>query len=149
MALTTVRVSTRIVAEAGALFQLVSEPDKAVRVIEGLESLEAIGPQTTGEGARFAAVMRLGPKTVRAEVELAAVEQDRSVTWVSSHGDDRSLAFELRELDEATAVRLTVTYARPEGMSALLLAPVVEETVRARAKGTLERLRELATDKRI
>ncbi len=142
--LNTVRVSTRIDAGAHELFVLVSEHENAMRVIEDLEELTPLGARTRGIGARFHAVLRLGPKSVNAEIEIEELVSDRLVRWRSSHGDDRSITFEFREVEELTAVRMTVTYERPEGLGAALLAPVVEEAVRSRARGTLGRLRELA-----
>jgi hypothetical protein len=140
----SVRVSTRIAADAHDLFVLVSEHRNAVRVIEGLEQLTPIGKRTRGVGARFDAILRIGPKSVRAEIEIEELVTDRLVRWRSSHGDDRSITFDFRRAEGATAVRITVTYEGPEGLSGALLAPVVEAAVRERARGTLDRLREVA-----
>ncbi|MGO9197739.1 MAG: SRPBCC family protein [Acidimicrobiales bacterium] len=142
--MTTIRATTRVPASVPDVFSLVSEPQHAVTVIEGLEKLSPIGRQVSGVGARFDAVLRLGPKTVSARIEIVELIEDRRVTWASTGGDNRSITFELREVERATAVRLTISYARAEGMSAILLAPVVEEVVRARARETLARLRELS-----
>ncbi|HET9091440.1 MAG TPA: SRPBCC family protein [Acidimicrobiales bacterium] len=143
MAVTSVRVSTRIDAPAEELFPLVSRHEHAVRVIDGLEQLRPLDLDGHVVGARFEAVLHLGPRTLRTEIALAELVELQLVRWVATGGDHRSLLFEFREVEEATAVRLTVSYERPGG-PALLIAPVVEETVRARARATLDRLRELA-----
>ncbi len=138
--LTAVRVNTRIPAAVPVVFSLVSEAEHAVAVIDGLEQLSPIGRQDAGVGARFDAVLRLGRQTVSAQIEIAELVENRRITWSSTGGDNRSITFELREVEQSTAVRLTVVYERPEGLSAILLAPVVEETVRSKAHHTLSRL---------
>ena len=140
----TVRVNTRIPVAVPEVFPLVSRAEHAVAVIEGLEELSPIGEQDAGVGARFDAVLRLGPKTVSAQIEIAELVENRRVTWSSTGGDNRSITFELREVEQITAVRLTIAYERPDGLGAILLAPVVEETVRSKAHHTLARLRELS-----
>lgn len=139
----SIRVSMRIEAEVHRLFALVSQHENAVRVIEGLETLTPVGGRTRGVGSRFEAVMRLGPKTVRSEIEIAEIRPDRLVRW-ESPAEARSLTFEFRSVGEATAVRLTVTYERPAGVGGLLAGPLVEETIRGRARRTLQRMKELA-----
>ena len=119
--MTTVRVNTRIPVAVPEVFPLVSRAEHAVAVIEGLEELSPIGEQDAGVGARFDAVLRLGPKTVSAQIEIAELVENRRVTWSS-----------------------TIAYERPDGLGAILLAPVVEETVRSKAHHTLARLRELS-----
>lgn len=141
-------MSTSIDAPAHQLFGLLSDYKQAEEVIEGLEGLFPIGKQTAGVGASFHAVMRLGPKTVRADIEIAELVEDRLVCWRSSNGDDRSITFELRQLESATAVRLTVAYEQSQSLSAALLSPVVEEAVRQRSRATLERMRVLSESER-
>ncbi|HLI44320.1 MAG TPA: SRPBCC family protein [Acidimicrobiales bacterium] len=140
---TSVHASRRIESPVHPLFRLVSEHDRAVQVVEGLEELRPIGPRTSGVGARFEAVFSFGPKAVRTEIELAELDLDRRVRWASPEQGSRSLTFEFRPVGELTAVRLTVGYERPDGVAAMVLAPVVEETVRQRARHTLERMRAL------
>ncbi|MHB8245632.1 MAG: SRPBCC family protein [Acidimicrobiales bacterium] len=140
-----IRVSKRLPAPATTLFVLVSRYENAVRVIDGLKSMVPAGAQTSGVGARFDAMIRVGPRVVQARVELAEMAEDRLVRWVATEGDDRSILFELKPVAETTtAVRLTITYQRAAGLGASVLAPVVEEAVRSRAKRTLDRLGDLS-----
>ena len=143
-ATTTVRASATIQAPATVVFGFVSEYKHALQVIEGLEDMSPLGHQTSGVGARFHTVLSLGPKTVSAEIEIVELVEPRIVTWASSGRDSRSITFQLEEAGESTTVRLTIAYERAETLSAILLAPVVEEAVRSRAHRTLDRLRELS-----
>jgi uncharacterized membrane protein len=141
----SVRVSRRLGSPVHELFVLVSEAEHAVDVIEGLEQMTPIGELAAGVGARYRAALRVGPKTVQADIELEELIEDRLVRWRASNGDERSITFELRPVEDHTAVRITVTYERADGLSATLLAPVVEEAVRERARKTLDRLAALSS----
>lgn len=110
--------------------------------IEGLEELTPLGPETTGEPARFDAVLDVGVRTLRTTIVISSLEPNRSVTWSSTGNEGQSLAFELSPEQGATTVGLTVTYERPSGIAGTLIAPFVEHTVQHRATAALERLRE-------
>ncbi|MHB1988386.1 MAG: SRPBCC family protein [Acidimicrobiales bacterium] len=149
---TTVRSTTTLRASPREVFELLSDYERAGLVIEGLKELSPVGGQASGVGARFQAIMHLGPKTVTAQIELTDLVQDRLVTWAAVDGDNRSISFELDETEDKavamrlTTVALTITYERGDGLPATLLAPVVQESVRSRARDTLQRLR-LAAEK--
>lgn len=139
--ITRVHVSETIEATPAALFDCVADYAVAPLFIEGLQRLTPVGPKTTGEGARFDAVMKVGPSTFHATVEITAYEENRLVTWASSNGQSQAVTFHLEAVKDATNVVLEVTYERPSGVAGALVAPVVDETVRLRAHGALRRLR--------
>ncbi len=144
---TTVRCTSTIAAPASRVFALVSDYRSATAVIEGLEEMTPDGPKSAGEGASFDAVIQLGPRRVRARVRIAKLAHDASITWASSGGDDRSLTFDLHSKGpDSTEVTLTVSYNGPGGLSGLVLAPVVEQNVRSRARRSLERLSQLSLE---
>lgn len=139
--ITHVHVSEMIEAPAAAVFDCVADYAVAPLFIEGLQRLTPVGPTTTGEGARFDAVMKVGPTTYHATVEITEYEENRRVTWASSNGRSQAVTFKLEPSNDATKVVLEVTYERPSGVAGALLAPVVDETVRLRAHGALRRLK--------
>lgn len=142
----SVRSSTRITASPRDVFSLVSKYENAVKVIDGLASLTPLGEETRQAGARFRAVFRVAGKNVTSEVELVELDEERRVRWQSTGATERSVLFELRPVEEGlTAVRVTVTYERLDGLAGVVLSRFVEETVRSSAKSTLEALRRLAT----
>jgi uncharacterized membrane protein len=137
----TVQARTTIAASAGTVFGFLADYKRAEVFIEGLEQLTPVGSQTTGEGARFEAVLKLGVRTLRTTIVIASIEPDRSITWSSAGDDGQSLTFELRPRQGGTTVILTVTYEQPGGFAGAFIAPFVERTVQHRATGALERLR--------
>jgi uncharacterized membrane protein len=86
--------------------------------------------------------MRVGPRTFRTTIEITAYEEGRLVTWASTSGQSQLLTFELTPDGKAMRVVLEISYEKPSGLTGVLTAPVVEETVRLRARSALRRLRE-------
>jgi uncharacterized protein YndB with AHSA1/START domain len=138
----TVQARTTIAAAPGAVFECLADYKQAEIFIEGLEQLTPLGSQTTGEGARFDAVLDVGVRTLRTTIGISSLEPPHGITWSSAADQGQSLTFELSQGSSGTAVSLTVTYERPGGVAGALLAPFVEHTVQHRATVALERLRE-------
>lgn len=139
---TTVSATETIGASAVALFDCIADYAVAPLFIEGLQRLTPVSSSTSGEGARFDAVMRVGPRTFRTTIEITAYEEGHLVTWASAGGRSQVLTFELVPEGKATKVVLDISYEKPGGLAGVLAAPVVEETVRSRAHSALRRLRE-------
>lgn len=138
----TVRARRTIAASADAVFACLADYKQADVFIEGLEELTPLGSETTGEDARFEAVIDVGVRTLRTTIVISSLEPGRSVTWSSAGDEGQRLAFELAADPGGTLVSLTVTYERPGGIAGTLIAPFVEHTVQHRATVALERLRE-------
>jgi uncharacterized membrane protein len=136
----TVRASATILAPAEALFECLADYKRAEVFIEGLEELTPSGPQTTGEGARFEAVLHVGPRVLRTTIIIASLVAGRAITWSSVGADRQSLVFELAQTDDETAVSLEISYEEPGGVAGALLAPFVRQTVERRANTALKRL---------
>ena len=130
-------------APVGRLFPLVSDYRRARSVIDGLEELTPIGGPELGEGARYAAVLRMGPTVLRASIEIVELVVDRRVTWATSDAEERALSFEFDFTDGVTTVEMTVSYEAPGGLAGLLIRPVVEDNVRRRSRETLARIEKL------
>ncbi|HXY45768.1 MAG TPA: SRPBCC family protein [Acidimicrobiales bacterium] len=139
--ITKVHVSEMIDATPEAVFDCVADYAVAPLFIEGLQRLTPAGPSTTGEGARFNAVMKVGPSTFHATIEISEYVENRRVTWSSTNGQTQAVTFDLEPSGDGTKVVLEVTYERPSGISGALVAPMVDETVRLRANGALRRLK--------
>lgn len=143
----TMRITETAAIEAPAdvLFERLADYRSAQVLIDGLDSMSPAGTITSGAGARFAAVMKVGPRTFRAMIAITEYEPPRRLTWSSSGREAQALTFDLRAVEgdgaPATAVSLEVSYQRPGGFTGIVVAPVVEQAVRAKIHSTLERLR--------
>ncbi len=143
--MTVIRVGGTIDASAAVLFSHVADYSEAPQFIDGLASLVPTGEQTTGEGAEFDAEMHVGHKVYETTVVIAAYEEQRLVRWAMATGQERSVTFTLKPDGDRTLVVLEVSYERPGGFGGVLLGPIVEETVRAKAHSSLRKLRDRAT----
>jgi uncharacterized membrane protein len=141
---TTARVSAPIRATPARLYQYLVDYRRAPLFIGGLQSLKPLGRRTKGSGARFAAVMKVGPSTFEGTIELGDLEPNRRVAWVMLGDEPRRVNFELSPSDGTTNVEVEVSYERPGGIGGLVLAPVVEQAVRSTSRDALQRLKELA-----
>jgi uncharacterized membrane protein len=141
----TVQAQATITAPPSALFACLADYRCAGVFIEGLEQLTPVGTQTTGEGAQFEAVLKVGFRTLRTTITIASLDPERSITWSSAGDEGQTLTFGLDQDHEDTTVTLTVTYTEPGGIAGSLIAPFVEQTVQHRADVALERLRDHVT----
>jgi ribosome-associated toxin RatA of RatAB toxin-antitoxin module len=136
----TLQACKVIPASAETLFECLADYAQAEVFIEGLEELSPVGSQTTGEGAQFDAVLRVGPRSLRSTIVIESLEPLRAVTWSSTGDNGQKLAFELQPAAGATTVSLIVSYEEPGGLAGALIAPFVERTVQNRATNALDRL---------
>jgi uncharacterized membrane protein len=135
-------VGGTIGAEARALFALVADYQQAPTFIDGLQSLDPLTDDTVGEGAEFAAVMKVGPKVFHATITIARLREDRLITWAAVGEHDQAITFKLKPVDNGTQILMEVSYERPAGLTGTITAPIVEETVRNRAHASMRRLRD-------
>jgi uncharacterized membrane protein len=136
-----VEAHATVAAAPDTVFACLADYRCAEVFIEGLEQLTPVGSQTTGKDARFDAILKVAGHSFRSVIVIASLQPGRSITWSSAGGDNQSLTFELTPDAGGTAVSLTVSYDPPGGLAGVI-APFVERTVRQRATGSLERLRE-------
>jgi len=137
---TRIQLSATVAASAAAVFARVTDYANVPAFIEGLQLLTPAGLATTGTGALFDAVMKIGPSTFHSKVEITEYEPDRRVTWAASGGQAQAVTFDLDPIATGTRVVVEVHYERPGGLAGTLLAPVVEQAVRVRARNALGRL---------
>ncbi len=138
----TLQAQATIAASPETLLGCLADYKCAELCIEGLEQLAPTGGKTAGEGAKFDAVLQLGPRTLRTTIEITKLDSGRSITWASAGDEGQSLTFDLQPEQDKTLVSLTVSYEEPGGIGGALIALFVEQTVRKRATDTLDRLRE-------
>jgi uncharacterized membrane protein len=138
----TIRAESTVGAPAAALFATLADYERAEVFIEGLQSLVPVTDKTAGQGAEFAADLKVGLQSFHTNIVIESYEPDRSITWSSAGDNGQSLTFELEPVPDGTAVTLSVGYEEPGGFGGALVAPFVERTVRHRAGAALERLRD-------
>ena len=136
----TINTKATIAARPETIFACIADYGHADVFIEGLQELEPLGTQTTGEGAQFSAALTIGPRLVHTTIVITSFVPGQVITWASVGDGGQSLTFELTPNKGGTTVNLAVAYDEPGGIAGALIAPFVERTVRHRADTALERL---------
>lgn len=136
----TVHSHANIPVDPDTLFAFLSDYRHAEVFIDGLERLKPLGRRTKGEGARFEAALRVGPTSFATTLEIKELKPDTLITWASIGEQAQSLSFSLAGHDGATTVDLSISYQEPGGIAAVLVGPLVEQTVQKRAHNALARL---------
>ncbi|MGH9305164.1 MAG: SRPBCC family protein [Acidimicrobiales bacterium] len=147
-----VRMRTVVSAGMAKVYSALTDYRQLVDLVDGLETLDpvpapgALVKSANGaaeQGARFAARLDVGAHKVEDTLVLSRLAPGELVIWESAGDGSRALSFELRPHEDAsrTSVLLSVSYEEPEGWKGLLLAPVIEQAVRSRARKTLVNLK--------
>lgn len=138
----TVRSRATIPVAAKTLYGFLADFRHAEVFIDGLERLQPIGDQTEGVGAQFEAAIRVGPTSFETTLEIEELEDEHRITWTSVGEHPQTLSFTLADGQGATSVELAISYEEPGGIAAILVAPLVEQTVQRRAEAALASLRQ-------
>jgi uncharacterized membrane protein len=138
-------VGGTIAATPKALFAYVADYQQAPAFIDGLQSLDPLTDDTVSQGAEFEAVMKVGPKIFHATITIAALQEDRLVTWAAADDHGQTVTFKLKPAEKGTQIVMEVSYERPSGLTGTITAPIIEETVRNRAHASMRRLRDRVT----
>ncbi|MFE3293653.1 SRPBCC family protein [Rhodococcus sp. NPDC059234] len=130
----------RVPVEAG--FAFVDDYRNVPSWMFGVTRFEPLGEQTRGLGARFDAVMQIGPKALGSRVEITAWEQDSLIRLESIDGISNSSTWRFAPTaDGATELTVDFEYSLPGGLLGKALAKIVEPVVGTAIKHTEATLR--------
>lgn len=136
-----------IPASATVVFDHLVDYRRATQFIDGLERIQPQEADGSGIGARFDASMKVGPKSMATVISLVEAVPETKVVWASVEEDGQRLVFQLTPdaAANATDVSLEISYKPPGDLGGRLLAPVIEQTVRSRARASLDHLARLVS----
>lgn len=108
----------------------------------GVSEFRPIGEFDQGLGSTFAAVMQIGPTTVRSRLEVTEWDRDRVITLASLDGVANSSTWEFSAHGEDES-ELTVDFAYklPGGLAGRALGLIVEPFVETAVRNTEATLR--------
>lgn len=129
-----ITASTTIDAGAGEVFAYAADHRHATTVVPGLAKFEPEGEETTGLGARFAAVFELGPSTFDATLEVTTFDPDRSIGWTTTSTPTQSLLWTFAEAEGRTSVEFELGVELPGGIAGNILGMTIEPLLKSRAK---------------
>jgi carbon monoxide dehydrogenase subunit G len=138
-----IAVSVEVVAPREAVWDLVSDPERYLHVIDGLTRWEVAGDRARGHGARYRTLMRVGSAEVGGLVEVVEWDEPGEIAWHSITGIDQRGRWRLRERAPGrTRVELRFSYGvAGAGFFGWLAEQVAAPTVRGNLRRSLAQLK--------
>ncbi len=141
------------------VWDIVSDPERALSFMSGVTRWEVETDQATGLGARYRMLMRVGSAEVGGLVEVVEWEAPRELAWTSVTGIDQRGRWRLRPAPGGrTTVELRLAYGvAGAGLGGWLAERIAGPAVRSNLEGTCraltrlvehERTRDLAAQRR-
>jgi uncharacterized membrane protein len=138
----TVRHSGIAEAPVDVVFDYVDDPNTVPDWMFGVSRFEPIGSVGRGVGSRYAASMRVGPKTLHSTVVCSEWEKNRLIVLESEDGLTNASRWEFVDLgDGTTELSVVFDYTLPGGIAGKMLGAVVTPFVAEAVKHSEASLR--------
>jgi uncharacterized membrane protein len=138
-----VGATIQVSAPADAVWAFVEDPARQLDFMAGVTRWEVEGEQTTGLGARYRMLMRVGSADVGGLIEVVEHDAPSDLAWTSIKGVDQRGRWRLRERELArTDVELRLSYGvAGAGLLGWVAERVAAPTVRANLRRSLQQLK--------
>jgi uncharacterized membrane protein len=132
-------------ADRGAVWKVVSDPDRYPSFMTSLERWESANDQPAGVGARYMVHWKIGSVPVGGLVEVVEFDDQRDLAWVGITGISLRGRIRLRDGKEGqTKVTFRLSYQAPGGIWGYIADRVAVRQVGRTTAGTLKRLKAIA-----
>ncbi|MGB9249675.1 MAG: SRPBCC family protein [Mycobacterium sp.] len=132
-------------ADRGAVWKIVSDPDRYPSFMARLERWESANEQPPGVGARYFVHWKIGSVPVGGLVEVVEFDDRRDLAWVGITGISLRGRIRLRDAGEGrTRVTFRLSYQAPGGILGYIADRVAVRQVGRTTTETLKRLKRLA-----
>jgi len=137
--------SSVVSAPMESVWQIVSDPERALSFMSGVTRWEVDSDEPTGLGARYRMLLRVGSAEVGGLIELVEFAEPRELAWTSVTGVDQRGRWRLREAQGGrTRVELRLAYGiAGSGLGGWVAEHVAARTVDAHLHRTVEQLKRL------
>lgn len=155
------RTSARTVVSAPieTVWEVVSDPERALSFMSGVTRWEVAGDQPRGLGARYRMLMRVGSAEIGGLIEVVEYDAPRDLAWTSVTGVDQRGRWRLRPAPGGrTRVEIRLAYGVAGGglagwLAERIAAPAVTAHLRSSCRQLArlvehERMREQAAARR-
>ncbi len=141
-----VSASTNINAPVGVVWQIASDPERVLDFMSGMTRWEVASEPSTGLGARYRMLMRIGSAEVGGLIEIVEWRPPFDLAWHSVTGLDQRGRFRLRELSPgSTRAEFRLAYGvAGSGLSGWLAERVAAPSVRRHLGRSISQLSRLA-----
>jgi uncharacterized membrane protein len=140
-----VNVRIEVAAPVQSVWEIVSDPERALSFMSGITRWEVSTDPPTGLGARYRMLFRVGSAEVGGLIEIVEWDEPREFAWTSITGLDQRGRFRLRECGPGrTRVELRLAYGvAGSGLMGWVAEQVAAPTVRGHQRRTLRQLKRL------
>ena len=140
-----VQASTQIAAPIEAVWEIASDPERALSFMSGITRWEVVSDLATGLGARYRMLLRVGSAEVGGLIEIVEWDDPCDFAWTSVTGIDQRGRFRLRTASPGkTRVELRLAYGvAGAGLSGWLAERIAAPIVRGHLGRTLHQLKRL------
>jgi uncharacterized membrane protein len=137
--------SVQISAPAERIWETVTDPERMLSFMSGVTRWEVEGALTTGLGARYRVLFRVGAAEIGGLIELVEWDEPWELAWTSVLGIDQRGRWRLRELPSGrTKVELRMAYGvAGSGPWGWLAERVAGPTVSRHLRRSLHQLKRL------
>ena len=131
--------------DRGAVWKIVSDPDRYPSFMARLERWESANQQPPGVGARYFVHWKIGSVPVGGLVEVVEFDDLRDLAWVGITGINLRGRIRLRDAGEGrTRVTFRLSYQAPGGILGYIADRVAVRQVGRTTTETLTRLKAIA-----
>ncbi|MGI8863316.1 MAG: SRPBCC family protein [Solirubrobacteraceae bacterium] len=140
-----VQANTEIAAPIDAVWEIASDPGRALSFMSGMTRWEVVSDSATGLGARYRMLLRVGSAEVGGLIEIVEWDPPCDYAWTSVTGIDQRGRFRLRPAaPQKTRVELRLAYGvAGAGLPGWLAERIAAPTVRGHLRRTLHQLKRL------
>jgi uncharacterized membrane protein len=143
-----------IAASADDVWAHVTDPTRTLGFWSGITRWECVSEQTTGLGARYQMLMRVGSAEIGSLIEVVEFSPARDMAWTSITGIDQRGRWRLRELHRShqprTHVELRLHYGvAGAGFWGWLSEQVAAPQVRRHLRSTVAQLKRQVEHERL
>lgn len=140
-----VGASAQIAAPIERVWEVVSDPERALSFMSGVTRWEVEDERGTGLGARYRVLFRIGAAEIGGLIEVVEWDPPCELAWTSLLGIDQRGRWRLREAPNGrTRVELRMAYGvAGSGLSGWVAERVAAPTLRGHLRRSLQQLKRL------
>jgi uncharacterized membrane protein len=140
-----VSASISIRAPVESVWEVVSDPARALTFMSGITRWEVASDPPTGLGARYRMLFRVGSAEVGGLIEIVEWKEPHELAWTSVTGLDQRGRYRLREAAGGiTRVELRLAYGvAGSGLTGWVAERIAAPTVSGHLRRSLEQLKRL------
>jgi uncharacterized membrane protein len=134
-----------VLAPIDQVWSFVSDPTRVLSFMSGVTRWEVEGERSTGLGARYRMLFRVGAAEIGGLIEVVEWEEPLELAWTSVTGVDQRGRWRLRELSRSrTRIELRMAYGvAGSGLWGWVAEQVAAPVVSSHLRRTLNQLRRL------